>query len=178
MALIWDVVEGNNGDVDDTVNLLFKIIKNFQPFMEAIYKVFLTISTNGICGERRPIPFLLYLFSIFGIALLQSLINLIQKIIERKIGRYELAFSQRVGQVEQVLSSDCLNEQIGEDNDNLNSKRKISVHFNLDSKDEKFEQENTVYFTLNQFDNTEEIMEDIEEEEEKEEKSEYQSLIS
>ncbi|KAI1712723.1 Ion channel [Ditylenchus destructor] len=90
-AIVLDIVEQHEDDM---------------PFIDALLNVFLVASTiGGMDGARGELPpWLMYLVSIVSLATFIT----IQRYIESRIGTYEFAFTQKVGQIERVISGQRL----------------------------------------------------------------------
>lgn len=106
-----------------------------QPFIDALLSVFLVASTiGGVDGARGELPAwlvgvalhdhttasfrLMYLVSIVSLAAFSVTFVTIQRHIESRIGGYEFAFTQKVGQIERVISGqrlDVVEEEEAED---------------------------------------------------------------
>uniref|UniRef100_A0A7E4ZSE4 Ion_trans_2 domain-containing protein n=1 Tax=Panagrellus redivivus TaxID=6233 RepID=A0A7E4ZSE4_PANRE len=89
-AVIYDIVEQST---DDT------------PFFDAIFSVFLAVSTVGEEDGRLPRA-LLYLVSVIAIAALRVTFQGMEKTIEKHLQSIELSFSYKIAQVQRHIEGD------------------------------------------------------------------------
>uniref|UniRef100_A0AC34QTM1 Potassium channel domain-containing protein n=1 Tax=Panagrolaimus sp. JU765 TaxID=591449 RepID=A0AC34QTM1_9BILA len=83
VAILYDVIEQTS---DDT------------PFFEAIFSVFLAVTTIGEEDNQLP-RFLLYFIAIAGIGTFHVCIFILQRQIEKRLQAFELDFSQQVARL-------------------------------------------------------------------------------
>lgn len=87
--------------------------------------------------------------SAFGVALLHALVVRVQKSIERRIGRYELAFSHQVAQLERAISGDRLEELTEEEELEEEIQKKTKEELPEEVEEEEEEPDVSVHFVLN-----------------------------
>jgi hypothetical protein len=93
-SIVHDIFE--DGD-DDT------------PFTNAVFGVFLTMSTIGVAEKSAEMPaLLLYASAVVSLSAFSVAFLIVQRHIEKRIGGYEMAFSRQVGHIERVISGDRL----------------------------------------------------------------------
>ncbi|CAD5217661.1 unnamed protein product [Bursaphelenchus okinawaensis] len=94
VSIAYDVVEQS---AEDT------------PFIDAVFSVFLQMSTIGCEDDKDELPsILLYITAVFGISAFSVTFMAIQQEIERFIGPYELQFTQQYGKMERAISGSRL----------------------------------------------------------------------